>query len=251
MLCLPGLTPVAKLDQAVGDSEGWVEPSRAKVPSSARRLEVRELALVHPLPGERRVHAVEAHDEDALLRAAEGLAALRALPAVDEREGEGEGGQEGGGDGQGTAGSGREHRGHLLRQRNVDRVTRPVYPRPRPARTARYNGPSMSRPSSVLCPSCGTLVGVKDPQCLSCGRRNPGMWGFAHVLRNVGDDMGFATLVMWACGALYLASLAADVEGIRTSGLLSFFSPSSREPVPVRGERGGARSSATGAGGRC
>ena len=35
MLCLPGLTPVAKLDQAVGDSEGWVEPSVAKVPSSA------------------------------------------------------------------------------------------------------------------------------------------------------------------------------------------------------------------------
>jgi rhomboid protease GluP len=52
------------------------------------------------------------------------------------------------------------------------------------------------------------------------------MWGFAHVLRNVGDDMGFAMLVMWACGALYLASLAADVEGVHTSGMLSFFSPS-------------------------
>ena len=67
---------------------------------------------------------------------------------------------------------------------------------------------------------------MKDPQCLSCGRRNPGMWGFAHVLRNVGDDMGFAMLVVWACGALYLASLAADLEGVRTSGLLSLFSPS-------------------------
>jgi rhomboid protease GluP len=84
----------------------------------------------------------------------------------------------------------------------------------------------MPRPSSVLCPSCGSLVGVKDAQCLNCGRRNPGMWGFAQVLRNVGDDMGFAMLVMWACGALYLASLAADIEGIRTSGLLSIFSPS-------------------------
>jgi membrane associated rhomboid family serine protease len=84
----------------------------------------------------------------------------------------------------------------------------------------------MARPSSVLCPSCGSLVGVKDPQCLNCGRRNPGMWGFAHVLRNVGDDQAFAMLVMWACGALYLACLAADVEGIRTSGLVSIFSPS-------------------------
>ena len=35
MLCLPGFTPVAKLDHAVGDSEGCVEPSREKTPSSA------------------------------------------------------------------------------------------------------------------------------------------------------------------------------------------------------------------------
>jgi rhomboid protease GluP len=84
----------------------------------------------------------------------------------------------------------------------------------------------MARPSSVLCPSCGTLVGVNDPQCLSCGRRNPGMWGLAPLLRNVGDDMGFAKLVWWACGALYLASIAAHVEGLRTSGILSFLAPS-------------------------
>lgn len=69
---------------------------------------------------------------------------------------------------------------------------------------------------------------MKDSQCLSCGRRNPGMWGFAHVLRGVGDDMGFAMLVMWVCGALYLACLAADPEGVRTSGILSLFSPSRR-----------------------
>jgi len=80
----------------------------------------------------------------------------------------------------------------------------------------------------VLCPSCGTLVGVKDPQCLNCGRRNPGMWGLAHFLRNVGDDMGFARLVMWGCGALYLACLASDPSGISSSGLLSFLSPSLR-----------------------
>jgi rhomboid protease GluP len=86
----------------------------------------------------------------------------------------------------------------------------------------------MARPSSVLCPSCGTLVGVKDPQCLNCGRRNPGMWGLAHLLRAVGDDMGFAKLVMWACGALYLACLAADPEGMSMNGLLSFGAPSLR-----------------------
>ena len=84
----------------------------------------------------------------------------------------------------------------------------------------------MPRPSSVLCPSCGTLVGIKDPQCLTCGRRNPGMWGLAHFLRHAGDDMGFASLVMWACGALYLASLAADFSGVSSGGLVSFLSPS-------------------------
>ena len=84
----------------------------------------------------------------------------------------------------------------------------------------------MSRPSSVLCPSCGSLVGVRDAQCYTCGRRNPGMWGFAHFLRDLGDDMGFAMVVMWGCGALYLASLAADLEGMRNSGLMSFLSPS-------------------------
>jgi rhomboid protease GluP len=52
------------------------------------------------------------------------------------------------------------------------------------------------------------------------------MWGFAHLLRNVGDDMGFAALVLWACGALYLSCLVVDMEGMRTSGLLSFMSPS-------------------------
>lgn len=83
----------------------------------------------------------------------------------------------------------------------------------------------MARPSSVLCPSCGTLVGVKDEQCLNCGRRYPGMFGFAQVLRNVGDDMGFVTLVMFACGALYLACLASDASSIGTSGMFSFFSP--------------------------
>src|SRR5258706_14831018 len=38
MLCFPGFTPVAKLDQAVGDSEGWVDASTENVPVSASRL---------------------------------------------------------------------------------------------------------------------------------------------------------------------------------------------------------------------
>jgi rhomboid protease GluP len=54
------------------------------------------------------------------------------------------------------------------------------------------------------------------------------MFGFAHLLRDLGDDMGFAKLVMFGCGALYLASLAADLEAIGMGGMLSFLSPSLR-----------------------
>jgi rhomboid protease GluP len=85
----------------------------------------------------------------------------------------------------------------------------------------------MARPSSVLCPSCGTLVGVHDAQCLNCGRRYPGLWGFAPLLRSLGDDLGFLRIVLWGCGALYLASLAADFQGIGMHGL-SFLAPSER-----------------------
>ena len=38
MLCLPGFTPVAKLDHATGDSDGCVVSSFAKVPVSESRF---------------------------------------------------------------------------------------------------------------------------------------------------------------------------------------------------------------------
>ena len=63
------------------------------------------------------------------------------------------------------------------------------------------------RTGSVVCTSCGSLVGVNDEQCYSCGRRNPGLWGFAPLLRRLGNDLGFVPLIMYGCGALYLAGL--------------------------------------------
>jgi rhomboid protease GluP len=60
---------------------------------------------------------------------------------------------------------------------------------------------------SVLCPSCGVLVGVNDDKCDSCGRRNPGMWGYAQALRTLGQDFGFVPLVMGATITLYVLSL--------------------------------------------
>jgi rhomboid protease GluP len=60
---------------------------------------------------------------------------------------------------------------------------------------------------SVVCPSCGSLVGVKDDKCYNCGRANPGLWGFAPALRNLSADFGFAPLVVGACVTLWLVTL--------------------------------------------
>jgi len=81
------------------------------------------------------------------------------------------------------------------------------------------------RSGSVLCPSCGQLVGVGDERCYHCGRARPGLFGFAFLLRHLGNDLGFVPLVLGACGLLYISALAIQPGGIRTSGLISLLSP--------------------------
>lgn len=56
---------------------------------------------------------------------------------------------------------------------------------------------------SVICSSCGVLVGVNDDRCYNCGRRNPGLWGYGPALRNLGRDFGFVPLVMGGTIILY------------------------------------------------
>ena len=63
------------------------------------------------------------------------------------------------------------------------------------------------RTGSVVCASCGSLVGVNDDKCYTCGRRNPGLWGFAPLLRRLGNDLGFVPMVVYGCGALYVIGL--------------------------------------------
>jgi rhomboid protease GluP len=82
------------------------------------------------------------------------------------------------------------------------------------------------RTGSVLCPSCGKLVGVNDEVCLNCGRRNPGMWGLTSALGRLGRDMGFMQAVIGGCVFLYLAMLAVDPGGIRMGSLFSIGAPS-------------------------
>jgi rhomboid protease GluP len=64
---------------------------------------------------------------------------------------------------------------------------------------------------SVVCASCGSLVGVNDDRCYTCGRRNPGLWGFGPVLRRLGNDLGFTPVIIYGCAGLYALSLVLTV----------------------------------------
>jgi rhomboid protease GluP len=90
---------------------------------------------------------------------------------------------------------------------------------------------------SVVCPSCGRLVGIKDPRCASCGRLYPGMWGYSGLLRRLGTDLGFVQVVTVGCVALYVATLIADPSGIGAGGLFGLLSPS-RASLVVFGAAG-------------
>lgn len=80
---------------------------------------------------------------------------------------------------------------------------------------------------SVVCPSCGRLVGINDRVCFNCGRRNPGLWGFAPVLRKIGLDIGFTQIVFTACAALYVVTLLSDWQNVGMGGM-AILSPGTR-----------------------
>ena len=94
---------------------------------------------------------------------------------------------------------------------------------------------------SVVCASCGSLVGVNDDRCYSCGRRNPGLWGFGPILRRFGNDLGFVSLVVYGCIVIYFASLVLTVltgGNILGGSIFSILGPSSYAAV-LLGASGG------------
>jgi rhomboid protease GluP len=82
---------------------------------------------------------------------------------------------------------------------------------------------------AILCPSCGRLTNADAPACLVCGRRNPGMWGFAGPLRLLFQRRSFVDVVTVACIALYILSLLFDPAGaLQRRGFMDALSPSSQ-----------------------
>ena len=68
---------------------------------------------------------------------------------------------------------------------------------------------------SVICTSCGVLVGVTDPTCYNCGRRNPGLWGYGPALRSLGRDLGFVTIVTAGTVIMFVLSLILSRQGVQ------------------------------------
>ena len=103
------------------------------------------------------------------------------------------------------------------------------------------------RTGSVICTSCGVLVGVGDDRCYNCGRRNPGLWGWAPAFRALGRDLGFVPFVIGTCFVAYALTLVATVvlfqEPISGQGILGFGAPArgamllfgASGPLPVFG----------------
>src|SRR5262245_65438066 len=90
---------------------------------------------------------------------------------------------------------------------------------------------------SVVCPSCGSLVGVRDDKCYTCGRANPGLWGFAPSLRQLGVDFGFVPLVIGGSVVMYLASLLLSGANVGQQGL-AILAPSN-DALVLLGASGG------------
>ena len=231
MLCLPGFTPVAKLAQAVGDSEGWVGAERPRTCRS-RPAASGSAACPRPSTCGARVGSMPSKPitkTRCLVRrsglpggCAEQESVERASPAA--------------------AASSRAHEKGIRRASSSlggDCSRRLSHA----GKRARISGMWQRQTSgSVLCPSCGSLVGVNDEQCLTCGRRNPGLLGLRRrSSASSATTWGSSTSCSGPAGRLFLASLAADVEWHPDGGDLFHPLAQHREPVPLRGEWGGAR----------
>jgi rhomboid protease GluP len=66
---------------------------------------------------------------------------------------------------------------------------------------------------------------VRDEKCYSCGRSNPGLWGYGPLLRKLGADFGFVQVVIGISATLYLLTLLTSGPAIQMRGF-NFLGPS-------------------------
>lgn len=113
-----------------------------------------------------------------------------------------------------------------MRGRREAAVERRRPPLPR-VRAAAYAAHMRKTSGAVVCPGCGRLVDVNERVCPYCERISPGMMGYGPVVQRVMGGLELANVILIACIALYLGSLALDPSAIlRMRGLMDLLSPS-------------------------
>lgn len=81
----------------------------------------------------------------------------------------------------------------------------------------------------MLCPNCGQIISVNAEECIHCGRRNPGLWGFAPLLQSILGRFGFVEMVSIGCIVFYALSLLLSPSiNLMASGFFSFLAPDPR-----------------------
>ncbi|HEY2953693.1 MAG TPA: rhomboid family intramembrane serine protease [Candidatus Eisenbacteria bacterium] len=83
---------------------------------------------------------------------------------------------------------------------------------------------------SMICPSCGKLIGVGEERCPFCGAWRPGLYGFAPAIQRLfGQKLDLVAIIVASCIALYVVALVLQPEAIFDFGsLFSFLSPGPR-----------------------
>ena len=82
----------------------------------------------------------------------------------------------------------------------------------------------------MICPKCGRLIGVNEPQCPFCGAWRPGLYGWSPVLqRFFGNRIDLISIIVMSCVALYVASLLLDPGAmLQWRGVFGILSPGTR-----------------------
>jgi len=88
----------------------------------------------------------------------------------------------------------------------------------------------------MICPHCGKLISVSEPECPFCGAKAPSLYGYAPALQKLfGRKLDFVALIVGACIVLYILTLVLQPDAIlRPSGggpfgfLFGLLSPGTR-----------------------
>jgi len=79
---------------------------------------------------------------------------------------------------------------------------------------------------SMLCPNCKRLISVNADECIHCGYKQPAMWGFAPVLKNIFGQFDLVKGIIAFCAAMFILSLLLDPRKISLSvSFFNFLSP--------------------------